>query len=230
MTEERSVRQFTVCTLMMLSVIGIVLTSCARLPYTTKTVYEDPRVAVSLQHEIKPAGYSHPAQLTAEQVATILRGFSLREEQRLPLRWFAEEAPPKQVFREEELVLVSPYLVDALQKAGTEERAHFQLFGPGMNRADTRNVLSGWVAIRAPYFYLTIEYFHTEVPIRTIDDYYPNYPDVPPLAGSYLLFFEPGRFWVTDQSGARALQYRDFLKTTPVVGPGEAPSRRVPLR
>src|SRR5262245_25017207 len=134
--------------------------SCARMPYTTKTVHEDFRVAVAVQKEIAPTKYSHPAQLTADQIAAVLRNFSLREEQRLPLRWLAEEVPPKPVFREEELVWVSPYLVEALQKAGPDERAHFQLFAPGQNRADTRNVTAGWVAVREPFLYVGIEYFH----------------------------------------------------------------------
>ncbi len=228
MVKDRRLQRLTVFGLTMLSVIGVGLVGCARLPYTTKTVHEDSRVAVTLQQEVEPARYTHPVQLTAEQVAAILRAFSLREEQRLPLRWFAEEAPPKQVFREEELVLVSPYLVNALQRAGPEERAHFQLIAPGMNRADARNITAGWVAIREPYFYLTIEYFHTEVPIRTIDDYYMNNPQMPPLPGSFLLFFEPGRFWVTDQKGVRALQFRDFLKVAPLSGSGESALRPVP--
>jgi hypothetical protein len=191
-------------------------TGCARMPYTTQTVHKDFRVAVDVQKEIAPAKYTHPVQLTADQVAAILRNFSLREEQRLPLRWFAEEVAPKPIFREEELVWVSPYLVEALQKAGPEERAHFQVFAPGMNRAETRNVTAGWVAVREPYLYLTIEYFHTEIPTRHSDAYYPNNPEMPPQPKTYLLFFEPGRFWVTDQKGARALQFQDFLKTTQV--------------
>lgn len=206
-------RRLMVC---LIVIIGTAA-GCARMPYTTKTVHEDFRVAVTVQQEISPARYSHPAQLTADQVAAILRNFTLREEQSLPLRWFAEEVPPKPIFREEELVWVSPYLVEALDKAGPEERAHFQVFAPGMNRAQTRNVTAGWVAIREPYLYLTIEYFRTEFPIRRSDTYYPNDPLMPPKPKTYLLFFEPGRFWVTDQNGARALQYRDFLKTAPLI-------------
>jgi hypothetical protein len=189
---------------------------CARMPYTTQTVHEDFRVAVDVQKEIAAARYTHPVQLTADQVAAILRNFSLREEQRLPLRWFAEEVAPKPIFREEELVWVSPYLVEALQKAGPEERAHFQLFAPAMNRAEARNVTAGWVAVRDPYLYLTIEYFHTDIPSRHTDPYYPNNPAMPPQPKTYLLFFEPGRFWVTDQGGVRALQFKDFLKATQV--------------
>jgi len=209
-------RQVTVCALMVCGVISLVFAGCARMPYTTKSVHEDYRVAVTLQQETAPVTYTHPVQLTAEDVTAMLRSFSLREEQRLPLRWFAEEAPPKSVFREDELVWVSPYLVDALQQAGPGERAHFQLFGAGMNRAQTRNVTAGWVAIREPYLYLTIEYFHNEVPLRHSDTYYPNDPLMPPKPKTYLLFFEPARFWVMDQTGARALQFRDFLKTAPL--------------
>jgi len=199
----------------MLGVTSTLFTGCARLPYTTKVVYEGPLVQVTLQQEVTPAGYSHPVQLSAQEAAAILRGFSLREEQRLPLRWFAEEAPPKTIFREDELILLSSYLVDGLRAAGPEERVYFKLSAPGMNPADSRNVTAGWVAIREPYLYLTIEYFHTEVPIRRIDNYYQNSPLIPPLPRTYLLFFEPGRFWVTDQKAIRGLEYRQFLRTVP---------------
>lgn len=218
MVDDRRVRQLTVCALMMLGVTGMLFTGCARLPYTTKVVYEGPLVQVALQHEVQPAGYSHPVQLTAQDVAASLRGFSLRAEQRLPLRWFAEEAPPKTLFREDELLLLSSYLVDGLRAAGPDERVHFQLSAPGMNPADSRNVTAGWMAIREPYLYLGIEYFHTEIPIRKVDNYYQENPALPPLPGTYLLFFEPGRFWVTDQQGARGLDYRPFLKAVPANG------------
>ncbi|MGA6828461.1 hypothetical protein ACO9S2_12695 [Nitrospira sp. NS4] len=210
--------QFAVCALVMLSVGGIVLAGCARLPYTTKVVHEGPQVKVALQKEVKPAGYSHPAQLTAEEVTAILRGFSLREEQQLPLRWFAEEVPPKQLFREDELGHLAVHLVDGLRAAGPEERVHFALFAPGMNPADSRSVTAGWIAIREANLYLGIEYFHTEVPIRHIDNYYQHYPLLPPQPKTYLLLFEPGRFWITDQAGTRGLEYRQFLKNVPTIG------------
>lgn len=208
-------RQLRVCAMTIVSVVSIVSAGCARLPYTTKVVHEGPQVKVALQKEVKPAGYSHPVQLTAEDVNAILRGFSLREAQQLPLRWFAEEVPPKQLFREDELAHLTAYLVDGLKAAGPDERVHFALFAPGMNPADSRNATAGWIAIRDPYLYLGIEYFHTEVPIRRIDNYYQNYPLLPPEPKTYLLFFEPGRFWVTDQVGTLGLEYRQFLNYVP---------------
>jgi hypothetical protein len=215
MVKERHARWSAIFALTMLGVTSMLFTGCARLPYTTKVVYEGPLVQVVLQQEVKPAGYSHPAQFTAQEVTAILRGFSLREEQRLPLRWFAEEAPPKKLFRADELVLLSSYLVDGLHAAGPDERVHFQLSAPGMNPADSRNVTAGWIAIREPYLYLGIEYFHTEIPTRKVDKYYQESPVLPPLPSTYLLFFEPGRFWGTDQKGSRGLEYRPFLKAVP---------------
>ena len=34
---------------------GLMVTGCARLPYTTKTVHEDERVVVTVQHEVELA-------------------------------------------------------------------------------------------------------------------------------------------------------------------------------
>ena len=77
MEDDRRVWQVTLCALRMLGLTSMLFVGCARLPYTTKVVYEGPLVHVVLQHEVKPAGYSHPAQLTAQEVTAILRGFSL---------------------------------------------------------------------------------------------------------------------------------------------------------
>lgn len=214
--------------MLLILIVPPIAGGCARLPYTTTTIYDGPRVAVALQKEIDRANYTHPTELTAEEIASILRGFSLRREQRLPLRWFAQEESPKPVLRGDEVELVSSYLVDGLRKASPEERVHFQLFAPGMNRADTRSVTSGWIAVRDPYLYLGMEYFHDEVPIRHTDTYFMNYPLVPPMPGSYLLFFEPGRYWTTDDKGIRVLDYRSFLKSAPLAPPRERGSPQTP--
>ena len=195
--------------------LALVLAGCARLPYTTKVLHQDQQVVVSAQEELDRPEYTHPTHLTAAEVASILRGLSAREQQRLPLRWFAEEVPPKAVFRADEIEALAPYLADALTKVGPNERVHFELIGPGLNPSVRKDVLSGWVAVRDPYFYFNLEYFHVQIPTRKSDLYDYNYPTPPPLPKDYLLYFEPGRFWVTDQHGRRAVEYRSFLKSAP---------------
>ncbi len=210
-------RQFWIVGPVVLSLIGV--SACARMPYETQTVYQGSRAAVVLEHEVEPAQYSHPIRLSADELVSILRGFSIRPQQRLPLRWFAEERRPERLFREEELTLLAPFIVDGFQKAGVDERVHFALFAQGHNRSDARTVTSGWMAIREQYLYLTVEYLHTEVPVHSVDQYFPNNPNLPPVPGSFLVFFEPGRYWVTDLKGVRALEFREFLGTAPRSSP-----------
>jgi hypothetical protein len=186
--------------------------SCARLPYTTKVVHEDARVVVVLQQEVEASAYSHPVQLGPAEVMHILQGFSFRPKQRMPLRWFAEENPPKPLFRQDELDVLTGQLAEGLQAAGPGERVHFELRAPGFNPNVRRDVVGGWVAVREPYFYLTLEYVHVQVPTHKADPYDYNFPTPPPPPSEYLLYFEPGRFWGTDQQGVSALDYRPFLK------------------
>lgn len=194
------------------------LIGCARLPYTTQVLHEDQRVRVTAQRELEPVGYTHPANISPADIANILRGFSIREAQRLPLRWFAEETPPKPFLRADEILVLAPALAEALAKVKPDERVHFEVIAPGMNPNERNDIVAGWVAVRDPYFYLVPEYFHVQVPTRKSDLYDYNYPTPPPTPKDYLLYFEPGRFWMTSEKDLRALEYRQFLKTTPASG------------
>ena len=158
-------------------VFGIlVLGGCARLPYTKTVVHEDQRVAVKLQAEVSSAGYSHPVEIPPPYIAAILRGLSLREQQRLPLRWFAEEVPPRRVFREDEVEVLAPQLAAALQQVGPEERVYFEVFAPGVNPRYRRDVTGGWLAVREHYLHIRMDYCHTQQPAEKSDAYDYNYP------------------------------------------------------
>jgi hypothetical protein len=192
----------------------VLMPACARLPYTTTVVHESERVVVLLQQEVEPTTYTHPVQLAPAEVAAILGGFSLREKQRLPLRWFAEEAPPKKIFREDELKVLAPHLAEALQRARQTERVYFEVIAPGFNPRYRHDLTAGWIVLHESYLHLQIEYFHAQIPIRKSDLYDYNYPTPLPTPNSYLLYFEPGRFWVPDPaSGNRAVDFGGFLKS-----------------
>ena len=164
MIRDRAVLAMAVCFMLAGSMGG-----CARLPYTTKVVHEDHRVVVVLQREIDAGGHAHPVQLTAGQVAALLRGFSIREQQRLPLRWFAEESPPKKIFREDELHVLAPQLAEALGNAGPDERVYFKLLAPGLSPSYRYDVVGGWMAVHDRLLHLTMDYFHVQQPTKTTD-------------------------------------------------------------
>jgi hypothetical protein len=198
----------------------LVSDGCARLPYTTTVVHEDRRVVVSLQRDPDAAPYTHPVNLRDDELTAVLAGFSFREKQRLPLRWFAEEVPPKRIFRSDEMQAVVPFLVEGLQKAGPDERVYFQVLAPGMNPAAERDTTAGWIAVREPYLYLMLEHYHAQFPLRKSEQWDLRYPATPPVPGTYLLYFEPGRFWETDPASSRqAVQLREFLKTAVPASP-----------
>ena len=199
--------------LMCMFLAGIMSDGCARLPYTTTVIHEDRRVVVALQRDPDAVTYTHPVQLRTDELSAVLAGFSFREKQRLPLRWFAEEVPPKKIFRSDEMQAVVPFLVEGLEKAAPDERVYFQVLAPGMNPASERDTTAGWIAMREPYLHLVLEHYHAQFPVRKSEQWDLRYPATPPLPGTYLLYFEPGRFWETDPASSRqAVQLREFLK------------------
>jgi hypothetical protein len=198
---------------------AISFTSCARLPYTKTVIRDDARMSVVLQRAVGSAAFSHPVKLERNELIAILQGYSYRPQQRLPLRWYSEEKPPQPVFRQDELDVLAPPLLEGLRSAGPDERVHFELRAPGYNPAIERDVVAGWVAVRAQFFYLALDYVHVQLPIRKADIYDRNYPTPPPLPLDYLLFFESGRFWTKDEYGASALQYKEFLQSLPGTAP-----------
>jgi hypothetical protein len=194
--------------------LGVMSGGCARLPYTTTVIHEDRRAIVSLQRDPHAVPYTHPVQLRDDELSAVLAGFSFREKQRLPLRWFAEEVPPKKIFRSDEMQAVVPFLVEGLQKAAPDERVYFQVLAPGMNPAAERDTTAGWIAVREPYLHLVLEQYHAQFPIRKSEQWDLRYPATPPEPKTYLLYFEPGRFWETEPVSSRqAVQLREFLKT-----------------
>jgi hypothetical protein len=152
--------------------------------------------------------------LNADELSAVLAGFSFREKQRLPLRWFAEEVPPKKLLRSDEMEAVVPFLVEGLAKAAPDERVYFQVLAPGMNPAAERDTTAGWIAVREPFLHVVLEHYHAQFPIRKSEQWDLRYPATPPEPKTYLLYFEPGRFWETDPTTKRqAVQFREFLKT-----------------
>jgi hypothetical protein len=201
-------------------IAGVIVEGCARLPYTTTVVHEDRRVMVALQRDPDAASYTHPVRLQPDELTAVLNGFSFREKQRLPLRWFAEEVPAKKIFRSDEMQAVVPFLIEGLGKAAMDERVYFQVLAPGMNPASERDTTAGWIAVREPFLHLVLEHYHAQFPIRKSEQWDLRYPATPPPPNTYLLYFEPGRFWETEpQSGQHAVQLRQFLKAAIPVSP-----------
>lgn len=202
---------------------------CARLPYAVVPVYQDSRVSITIQQEIDSVRYSHPITLSADELAAIFRAFSIREKVSIPLRWFSEEKTPDRLFRDDEIRTLVPHLQVALSRVQPDQRVAFELHAPGKNPSVDREVTSGWMAARGPFLFLHIDFFHSLLPSHATSVYEADrYATPPPLPNSYVLFFEPSRFWSKDPvTDRRGVEYRDFLKTLPSTGATGKSSRPV---
>ncbi|MFO0769270.1 MAG: hypothetical protein U0231_21360 [Nitrospiraceae bacterium] len=117
------------------------------------------------------------------------------------MRWFAEEQPPKPLFREDDLHALAPYLAEGFQHVGPNDRVHFEVRNPGFNPAYGRDTIAGWMAVRDFTCTSRPERF-PQIPVRKADDYDTNYPLTPPTPKEYILYFEPGRFYASDEKRA----------------------------
>lgn len=184
----------------LLVVAEIVGLSCARLPETTRVLYDDDRVVVRFETDFDAPErtYSRKTELSAEELNKLLRGYAVGPRSRVPLQAFGDTAPPRKLFRESELNALVPPLRDALQQVGYHERVRFELFSPGRNPRYWRDVTGGWIKVRDHYFHLVVDYFHVEQPVRKTDAYDHYYPSPWTPERRYTVYFDPERLYVID--------------------------------
>ena len=180
--------------------VALAMSGCARLSETTRVVHDDDRVVVTFETDLNaPARtYTSPTDISTERLTSLLRGFSVRSQPYLPSRVFADDTPPKRLFRDGELEALAPVLHEALLKVGFRERVRFEVLSPGRNPRYWRDVTGGWIKVRDHYLHLGVDYFHVEQPVRKTDVYYRNYPTPWTPEHAYAVYFEPEQFYVTD--------------------------------
>ena len=111
-------------------------TGCAipQVPY--RTIYEDPVNFVRLEEddsvlpEWPPGHHAHPKAFTADEMTRLINGMTVKEHRIWLQKWFQGEAPLVPVFKEDEVTLLVPQLVEAFASARYNERVTFYLSQP----------------------------------------------------------------------------------------------------
>lgn len=183
-----------------LIIVELMMSGCARLPETTRVLYDDDRVVTRLETDFDAPErtYSHKADLSLEQLNGLLRGYTVRPRSHVPLQAVIDNSLPRKLFRESELNALVPPLREALQQVGYHERIRFEVFSPGRNPKYWRDVTGGWIKVRHHFFHLVVDYFHVEQPVRKMDAYDRYYPSPWTPERAYTVNFEPERLYVTD--------------------------------
>lgn len=147
-------------TRLLLVVISLVtaLTACQRRSFPTVTIYESPTHFVRLEVDPRAAngqGYSHPVDIDAGTMASVLSGVLVQEPPRYR-EWFpkSDETSRHRAFSEAEVQFLAPLLSKGLQKATPEEIVTF--YQTVRDGAVSRRVTSGGVFIRGDLMHVVL--------------------------------------------------------------------------
>ena len=169
---------------------------CA-IPYVpSRTIYEDPVNYVRLEiddtvlPEWPPGHHTHPIVITAEQVARILKGMSVQDDQIWIQTWIQGEAPLVPAFTNDEVALLASRIAEAFAAAKYNERVTFYLSQP--QTSVKRVITSGGFYAKGSELHLILGNWQIVYGIPTYGMIYDRrYPMRPTAAKGFNLFFEP---------------------------------------
>ena len=120
---------------------------CASPPFYSYLVYENPTSFVRLEiapwadNDLPQTWNAHPVTLSRRQMHEALRGLRVREHRAAPVIWVSGMAEMEPLFREEEIELLLPKLLEGLELAVPQELVTFYVSHP--INATKREVTSG---------------------------------------------------------------------------------------
>lgn len=134
------------------------LAGCAPAQFTTSTLYETPQSFVRLEVDRtldEGSGHSHPADLSTDRVATVLRGIMVQEPlTRLP--FYDDLSVPRRhpAFGDPDIAFWAPLLSLALSKATPDEIVTFYQSTKGSGT--TREVTSGGLFVDGEHLHIVL--------------------------------------------------------------------------
>jgi len=156
--------------LLLCVVVGCLFTGCIAPPLYSYLVYENPTSFVRLEispwvdPDLPQTWNAHPATLSLRQMTEALRGLRVREHRSGPVRWVRGLADQEPAFREEEIELLAPRLLEGLALAVPQELVTFYISHPV--NATKREVTSGGIYVRDGHLHVIMSNHRTnyEVP------------------------------------------------------------------
>jgi hypothetical protein len=172
------------------------LAACAIPQIPFRTVYEDPVNFVRLETEPAVAAdipdnwHSHPAQISQEVMAGILKGFRVQEHRTKLQRLLGGEAVREPAFRDEEVTVLAPKLAEALARAEPTERVTYYLSRP--QTSIKREITSGGLYVKDHQLHFILGNHRIVYGIPAYGMVYDRrYPMRPTAPKGFDLFFEP---------------------------------------
>ncbi len=155
--------------LLLIFLVGL-FPGCASPPFYSYLVYENPTSFVRLEiapwadNDLPQTWNVHPVTLSRRQMHEALRGLRVREHRAAPIIWVSGMAEMEPLFREEEIELLLPKLLEGLELAVPQELVTFYVSHP-MN-ATKREVTSGGLYVTEGQLHIMVSNYRVmyEVP------------------------------------------------------------------
>lgn len=206
--------------------IGLMVgAGCAGAPHPpTKIIYESGRNQVWLEKDPELTTNDHPANLSPEEIGTLLRGVRSWESRNFIHRLLSGEAEKTRAFRNEEITFLAPALSKALAQASPDDRVYFHL-SHATEQGDEEST-SGWLSIRQDTLVLALSEVHDRHgPQPDISKYDRQMPNVPERSSAFDVIFEPEEYLIKVKSGGKLfspdqreelyIKYREALSALP---------------
>jgi hypothetical protein len=178
---------------------------CAIPQVPSRTVYEDPVNFVRLDldanvlPEWPPGHFSHPANLSHEQVRRLLMGLTVQEHQASIQTWLSGVARRLPVFHDAEITVLVPQLVEALRMARENERITYYLSQP--QTSIKRIITSGGLYVRGTELHFILGNWQTVYGIPAYGMIYDRrYPMNPIVSKGFDLFFDLDRAMIRQRT------------------------------
>jgi len=170
----------------------------------SRIIYEDPTNFVRLERDHRVLAdrpetrHTHPATVSADDMAVILRGIQVRDHRLKVLIWISGEAEREPAFTETEIELLASKLSDALAKAAPEERITYYLSYP--QTSVKRQITSGGLYVQHRELHFTLSNHREIYGIPAYGMVYDRrYPALPTAPKGFDVSFDPAHTVVTKQ-------------------------------
>lgn len=175
---------------------ALAIGGCAIPTIPARIIYENPTDFVRLEadpyafHEISETLHSHPADINAEEMTRLLKGFSVQEYRNVLQQLFGGKAQLEPVFRDEEIAWLAPRLSQALTVARPDERVAFYISYP--QTSIKREITSGGLYVHHGRLHFILGNYRIVYGIPAYGMVYDRrYPVSPTAAKGFNLFFDP---------------------------------------
>lgn len=176
-------------------VLCLVVAGCAIPQVPSRTVYEDPvnfvrlEVDANVLPEWPPGHFSHPAEFSQEQMRRVLMGLTVREHRVAVQRWLGDDSRRLPMFRDAEIAMLVPQLVEALRMARENERVTYYMSQP--QTSVKRIITSGGLYLKGTELHFILGNWQTVYGIPAYGMIYDRrYPMNPVVSKGFDLFFD----------------------------------------